>query len=98
MLERKSKKVSPQVDREALTQNNLTVIEPKQNPKIHNTIKAALVNIQSLKSKDNDLITYLSGTKLDLCILTETWLTEEDDSWVSCSDLNTTNFRISTSN
>ena len=33
-----------------------------------------------------------------MCILTETWLTQEDDSWVSCSDLNITNFRISTSN
>ena len=57
-----------------------------------------MVNIQSLKSKGNDLITYLSDTKLDLYILTETWLTEEDDSWVSCSDLNITNFRIRTSN
>ena len=35
--------------------NNLTVIESKQNCKIHNRIKVALVNIQSLKSKDNDL-------------------------------------------
>ena len=75
--------------------NNLTVIESKQNCKIHNRIKVALVNIQSLKSKDNDLLTYLSDNKLDLCILTETWLTQEDDSWISCSDLNITNFRIS---
>ena len=82
----------------SINPNNLTVIESKQNCKIHNRIKAALVNIQSLKSKDCDLITYLSDTKLDLCILTETWLTQEDDSWVSCSDLNITNFRISTSN
>ena len=78
--------------------SNLMVIEPKQNHKIHNSIKAALVNIQSLKSKGNDLITYLSDAKLDLCILTETWLTEEDNSWVSCSNLNITNFRLSTSN
>ena len=78
--------------------NNLTVIESKQNCKIHNRIKVALVNIQSLKSKDNDLLTYLSDNKLDLCILTETWLTQEDDSWISCSDLNITNFRLSTSN
>ena len=82
----------------SINPNNLTVIESKQNCKIYNRIKVALVNIQSLKSKDNDLITYLSDTKLDLCILAETWLTQEDDSWVSCSDLNITNFRISTSN
>ena len=79
----------------SINPNNLTVIESKQNCKIHNRIKVALVNIQSLKSMDNDLITYLSDDKLDLHILTETWLTQEDDSWVSCSDLNITNFRIS---
>ena len=82
----------------SINQNNLTVIEPKQNCNIHNRVKAALVNIQSLKSKGNDLITYLSDAKLDLCIMTETWLTEEDDSWVSCSDLNITNYRLSISN
>ena len=43
----------------SINQNNLTVIEPKQNCNIHNRVKAALVNIQSLKSKGNDLITYL---------------------------------------
>ena len=46
----------------SINPNNLTVIESKQNCKIHNRIKAALVNIQSLKSKGNDLITYLSDT------------------------------------
>ena len=65
---------------------------------IQNRIKAALVNIQSLKHKSSDLVTYLNDAKLDLCILTETWLREEDDSWVSCSDLNITNYRLSISN
>ena len=61
-------------------------------------LKVALVNTQSIKSKSNDLVTYLNDTKLDLCILTETWLREEDDSWVSCLDLNIANYRISVSN
>ena len=82
----------------SINQNNLTVIEPKKNYNIHNRVKAALDNIQSLKSKGNDLITYFSDAKLDLCILTETWHTEEDDSWVSCSDLNVTNYMLSISN
>ena len=81
----------------SINYNNLTVIEPKQNHNIHNRVKAALANIQSLKSKGNDLMTYLSDAKLDLCILTETWLMEEDDSWVSCSDLNISNYRLSIS-
>ena len=82
----------------SINQNKLTVIEPKQNHNIHNRVKVALVNIQSLKPKSNDLITYLSDAKLDLCMLTETWLTEDDDSWVSSSDLNITNYRLHISN
>ena len=82
----------------SINQNNLTIIEPRYSHNIHNRVKAALVNIQSLKPKSNDLITYLNDAKLDLCILTETWLTEEDDSWVSCLDLNITNYRLSISN
>ena len=65
-------------------QNNLTIIEPMHSHNIQNRLKAALVNIQSLKPKSNDLVTYLNDTKLDLCILTETWLREKDDSFVLC--------------
>ena len=79
-------------------QNNLTIIEPMHSHNIQNRLKAALVNIQSLKPKISDLVTYLNDTKLDLCILTETWLREEDDSWVSCSDLNIANYRMGVSN
>ena len=53
-------------------QNNLTIIEPMHSRNIQNRLKAALVNIQSLKPKSNDLVTYLNDTKPDLCILTET--------------------------
>ena len=58
--------------------NNLTIIEPMHSHNIQNRLKAALVNIQSIKSKSNELVTYLNDTKLDLCILMETWLREED--------------------
>ena len=79
-------------------QNNLTITEPMHSCNIQNRLKAALVNIQSLKPKSNDLVAYLNDAKLDLCILTETWLREEDDSWVSCLDLNIANYRMSVSN
>ena len=64
---------------------------------IQNRLKAALVSIQFLKPKSNDSVTYLNDVKLDLCILTETWL-REDDSWVLCLDLNIANYRMSVSN
>ena len=79
-------------------QNNLTIIEPVHSHNIQNRLKAALFNIQSLNPKRNDLVTYLNDTKLDLCILTETWLREEDNSWVSCWDLKIANHRMSVSN
>ena len=79
-------------------QNNLTIIEPMHSCNIQNRLKAALVNIQSLKPKSSDLVTYLNDTELDLCILTETWLREEDDSWVLCLDLNIANYIMCVSN
>ena len=57
-------------------QNSLTIIEPTHS-NIQNRLKVALVNIQSLKPKSSDLVIYLNDTKLDLCILTETWLREK---------------------
>ena len=79
-------------------QNNLTIIESMHSHNIQNRLKVTLVNIQSIKSICNDLVIYLNDIKLDLCILTETWLREEDDSWVSCSDLNIANYRMNVSN
>ena len=82
---------------ESTNQKNLTIIEPMHS-NIQNRLNGALVNIQSLKPKSSDMVTYLNDTKLDLCILTETWLREEDDSWVLCLDLNIANYRMSVSN
>ena len=59
------------------------------------------MNIQSIKSKDDDLLGYLLESKTDMCLVTETWLSndnEEDGAWVSCTHLNKAPFKISTSN
>ena len=48
--------------------------------------------------KDDDLLEYLLETKTDLCIVTETWLSdekEEDGVRVSCTHLNKVPFKIS---
>ena len=73
----------------------------KQKIDIANKLKVSTVNIQSIKSKDDDLLEYLLETKTDLCIVTETWLSdekEEDGVWVSCTHLNKVSFKISISN
>ena len=73
----------------------------EQKIDIANKLKLSTVNIQSIKSKDDDLFEYLVESKMDLCVVTETWLSDEnneDGAWVSCTHLNKAPFKISTSN
>ena len=73
----------------------------EQRIDIANKLKLSTVNIQSIKSKDDDFFEYLLESKTDLCVVTETWLgdeNEEDGTWVSCTHLNKAPFKISTSN
>ena len=56
--------------------------------------------MQSVKNKDLILHQYICDNKTDLCILTETWLTDSDTDkvWISCTSLNNRSLRIDTSN
>ena len=42
-----------------------------------NKLKLSTVNIQSIKLKDDDLFEYLLESKTNLCVVTETWLSDE---------------------
>ena len=42
------------------------------------TIKLSTINVQPFKNKDLILYQYICDNKSDLCILTETWLTDSD--------------------
>ena len=55
--------------------------------------------MQSVKNKDMILHQYICDNKIDLCILTETWLTDSDTDkvWISCTSLNNWSLRIDTS-
>ena len=73
----------------------------QQNIDIANKLKLSTVNIQSIKSKDDNLFEYPKESKTDLCVVTETWLSdenEEDGVWVSFTHLNKAPFKISISN
>ena len=85
--------------------DNLTPVVTRraneQKIDIANKLKLSTVNIQSIKSKDDDLLGYLLESKTDVCVVTETWLSdnnEEDGAWVSCTHLNKAPFKISISN
>ena len=81
---------------------NVTKIPLKPNSmvKIKNIFKITVCNIQSVKPKEDDLLTYLNTSHTDACILTQTWLrsTDFDEAWTVCTALNTNNYRIITSN
>ena len=63
-------------------------------------VRIATVNVQSVKNKDLILHQHICDNKIDLCVLTETWLSnkQNDNTWKSCTLLNNDPFRISISN
>ena len=55
---------------------------------IANDLSLMLANIQSIKSKTELLMDYLLDSKVDIAILTETWLSDNDVIWLKASDFN----------
>ena len=66
---------------------------------IKNRFKITVYNTQSVKPKEDDLLTYFNTYHTDACILTETWLrsTDSDETWTVCMAINTNNYRMITS-
>ena len=64
------------------------------------TTKLSPIIVQSVKNKDLILHQYICDNKIDLCILTETWLTDSDTDkiWIFCTSLNNRSLRMDTSN
>ena len=58
----------------------------------------SLINIQSIKNKHTKLLDNLVENKTDICIVTETWLTEDDKVWLDCSDLSKNGYQIYSAN
>ena len=59
-------------------------------------LSCGLVNVRSVKNKDIWLKQLLSE-EIDICILTETWLNENDMEWIESCELNKDGFRMSNS-
>ena len=70
--------------------NNLINIYIENRPKrdIANDLSLMLANVQSIKSKTELVMDYLLDSKVDVAILTETWLSDNDEIWLKASDLN----------
>ena len=49
--------------------------------------RLTVINIWPIKNKDTNLLDHLVEKKIDICIVTETWLNEDDKIWLECCDL-----------
>ena len=63
-------------------------------------VNIMLTNVQSIKSKELQLYKVIKEENIDLCVVTETWLSNkiEDDTWVKCSVLNNDNLKLANVN
>ena len=59
-----------------------------------------LTNAQSIKSKELQLYKVIKEENIDLCVVTEMWLSNEieDDTWVKCSVLNNDTLKLANVN
>ena len=72
-----------------INKDNITDIHITKNHAIQRSkhFTTLLINIQSIKCKDNLLLDKLITNKVDMCIVTETWLKEQDQLWLETNNL-----------
>ena len=56
------------------------------------------LNAQSVKKKDTLIMDNIIENKVDVCVVTETWLTEQDNIWISNSEFKKNNYIIKVAN
>ena len=75
----------------AVNINNLIQIKAKamnnQGKELWENLRLTVTNLQSIKNKDTNLLDHLVDNRTDICIGTETWLNEDDKTWLECCDL-----------
>ena len=57
-----------------------------------------VINIWSIKNKDIHLLDQLVENKTDICIVTGTWLKEDDKIWLECCNLSKNGYQIHSAN
>ena len=63
-----------------------------------NLKRLTVINLWSIKNKDTNLLDHLVDNKTDICIVTETWLNEDDKIWPECCDFSKNAFQIQSVN
>ena len=65
---------------------------------IQKSCQMVVISTQSIKSKEHIIMEYLMDKQVDLAILLETWLCEEDETWVKASEHNKNGYKLDTVN
>ena len=67
-----------------------STIKPCESIKHSENLKIYTINIQSIKSKEQLLLDYIYESDIDICVLTESWLNDNDRNyaWLEATDLN----------
>ena len=86
------------VNHSSLTQINIT--SDRRVRKFTKELNIVLINSQSIKNKDELIAEYLINNNIDACILTETWLTNNnnDKVWLECSEIGQNGYKINNIN
>ena len=80
---------------------NLITIPLKTTPSNRNLekqCKLMTLNAQSVKKKDTLIMDSIIENKVDVCVVTETWLKEQDNIWISNSKFKKNNYIIKVAN
>ena len=63
-----------------------------------NLLRIAQFNAQSIKNKDGIILEHLTAGKIDIAVVTKTWLKDDNGMWLQGSDINNGWYRTYTSN
>ena len=82
--------------------NTSNLIYPQTNVAItqdydHGQQLLSVLNAQSIKNKEILIMDYIIKNRIEACIVTGTWLSDEDDIWISTSDFTKHNYNITVS-
>ena len=85
----------------SVNRDNLVIIQSivdisKYQP--DNLLRLAQINAQSIKKKDGIIFEHLTAGKIDIAVVTKTWLKDNDSIWLQGSDINKGCHRTYTSN
>ena len=83
--------------------NTSNLIYPKTNVAItqdydYGQWSLSVINAQSIKNKEILIMDYIIENRIEACIVTEPWLSDGDNIWISTSDFTKHNYNITVSN